>query len=181
MARHLALRDFHRIWTTHGAAECILALNPDRVDLFASEVTYVDSRDGTHTRGAPEYSGAGASSGRSGSLRFTHWQHDGPNRRRRAERDRINHVHFRNVKVMKPYEHYSEVFIDEGENNMFAVMRELIRVKYTRLIYPEHPRGIDYDRERQGFRAQYPGGGGYAGYAFNIGYAQAMMQAALTA
>jgi mannonate dehydratase len=97
-----------------------------------------------------------------------------------ASRDRINHVHFRNVKVVKPYERYSEVFIDEGENNMFAVMRELIRHRYTRLIYPEHPRGIEYDRERQGFRPQYPGGGGYAAYAYNVGYARAMMQAALT-
>ena len=97
-----------------------------------------------------------------------------------ASRDRINHVHFRNVKVQKPYERYSEVFIDEGENNMFTVMRELVRNKYKRLIYPEHPRGIEYDRERQGFRPQYPGGGGYAGFAFNVGYARAMMQAALT-
>jgi len=97
-----------------------------------------------------------------------------------ASRDRINHVHFRNVKVQKPYERYSEVFIDEGENNMFAVMRELVRHKYTRLIYPEHPRGIEYDRERAGFKPQYPGGGGYAAYAYNVGYTRAMMQAALT-
>ncbi len=39
-----------------------------------------------------------------------------------GSRDRINHVHFRNVKVIKPYERYSEVWIDEGDNNMFAVM-----------------------------------------------------------
>src|SRR5690348_6278646 len=97
-----------------------------------------------------------------------------------GSRDRINHMHFRNVKVAKPYERYSEVFIDEGENNMFAVMRELVKVKYTRLIYPEHPRGIDYDRARPNFRPQYPGGGGYAGYAFNVGYTRAMLQAALT-
>lgn len=97
-----------------------------------------------------------------------------------ASRDRINHVHFRNVKVQKPYERYAEVFIDEGENNMFAVMQELIANKYTRLIYPEHPRGIDYDRAQPNFRAQYPGGGGYAAYAFNVGYTRAMMQAALT-
>ncbi|MBS1854562.1 MAG: mannonate dehydratase [Acidobacteria bacterium] len=95
-------------------------------------------------------------------------------------RDRINHCHFRNVKVPKPYERYSEVFIDEGENNMFAVMRELVRGKYTRLIYPEHPRAIDYDRERTNFRPQYPGGGTYAAFAYNVGYARAMMQAALT-
>jgi len=98
-----------------------------------------------------------------------------------GSRDRINHVHFRNVMVKKPYERYTEVWIDEGENNMFAVMRELVKQKYTRLIYPEHPRGIDYDRERQGFRSQYPGGGGYAAFAFNVGYARAMLQAALTA
>jgi mannonate dehydratase len=97
-----------------------------------------------------------------------------------GSRDRINHVHFRNVKVQKPYERYTEVFIDEGENDMFAVMKELVRQKYPRLIYPEHPRGIDYDRERPNFRPQYPGGGGYAGFAFNVGYTRAMMQAALS-
>jgi mannonate dehydratase len=96
-----------------------------------------------------------------------------------ASRDRINHVHFRNVRVQKPYEKYSEVFIDEGENNMFAVMKELVKQKYSRLIYPEHPRAIDYDRER-GIRNQYPGGGGYAAFAFNVGYTRAMLQAALS-
>jgi mannonate dehydratase len=98
-----------------------------------------------------------------------------------GSRDRINHVHFRNVKVRKPYVDYTEVFIDEGENNMFAVMKELVKQKYPRLIYPEHPRAIDYDREHPGFRSQYPGGGGYAAFAYNVGYARAMMQAALTA
>jgi mannonate dehydratase len=97
-----------------------------------------------------------------------------------ASRDRINHVHFRNVTVQKPYERYTEVFLDEGENDMFAVMKELVKQKYTRLIYPEHPRGLDYDRERPGFRSQYPGGGGYAAYAFNVGYTRAMLQAAVS-
>jgi mannonate dehydratase len=96
-----------------------------------------------------------------------------------ASRDRINHVHFRNVKVRKPYERYSEVFIDEGENNMFLVMKELVKHKYTREIYPEHPRALDYDRER-GRIGGYPGGGAYASYAFQVGYTRAMMQAALT-
>ncbi len=97
-----------------------------------------------------------------------------------ASRDRINHVHFRNVKVQKPYERYSEVFIDEGQNNMFSIMRELIKNKYTRMMYPEHPRALDYDRER-GRIGGYPGGGGYAAFAFNVGYARAMMQAVLSA
>jgi mannonate dehydratase len=97
-----------------------------------------------------------------------------------GDRDCINHVHFRNVRVRKPYENYAEVFLDEGQVNMFAVMKELVRQKYPRLVYPEHPRGLDYDRERPGFKPGYPGGGGYAAFAYNVGYARAMLQAALT-
>ncbi len=93
-------------------------------------------------------------------------------------RDRINHVHYRNVRVRKPYDKYTEVFIDEGENDMLAVMRELVRVKYTRMIYPEHERALDYDRA-VGIRNQYPGGGGYAGMVYDVAYARAMLQASL--
>ncbi len=96
-----------------------------------------------------------------------------------GSRDVINHVHYRNVRVQKPYEKYAEVFLDEGENNMFAIMKELVRQKYPRLIYPEHPRGLDYERERPDFKSYYPGGGGYAAYAYNVGYTRAMLQAAL--
>lgn len=95
-----------------------------------------------------------------------------------GSRDRINHVHYRNVWVRKPYVDYTEVFIDEGENNMLAVMRELVKVKYTRLIYPEHERALDVDRER-GIRNQYPGGGGYTGMVYDMAYARAMLQASL--
>ena len=95
-------------------------------------------------------------------------------------RDCINHVHFRNVKVRKPYEEYTEVFLDEGDNDMFQVMKELVRQKYPRLIYPEHPRALDYDRQHPGFHPFYPGGGGYAAFAFNVGYTRAMLQAALS-
>ena len=96
-----------------------------------------------------------------------------------ASRDRINHVHFRNVLVMKPYERYTEVWIDEGLNNMFAVMKELVKNKYRRQIYPEHPRRLDYDAER-GRIGGYPGGGAYAAFAYNVGYARAMLQAAMS-
>jgi mannonate dehydratase len=58
---------------------------------------------------------------------------------------------------------------------MIAVMRELVRQKYTRLLYPEHPRALDADRERPSFHSQYPG---YTGYAYYVGYARAMPQAA---
>ena len=94
-------------------------------------------------------------------------------------RDRINHVHFRNVRVRVPREKYTEVFLDEGEVDMFAVMKELVRQKYPRLLYPEHPRGLDADRQQPDFRPAYPGGGSYVGFAYNVGYARAMLQAAL--
>src|ERR1017187_4916446 len=60
-----------------------------------------------------------------------------------GSRDSINHLHFGNVRVRKPYEKYTEVFLDEGEIDMFAVMKELVRQRYPRLIYPEHPRALD--------------------------------------
>ena len=94
-----------------------------------------------------------------------------------GERDCINHVHYRNVRVRVPYEEYTEVFLDEGEINMFAVMQELVRQKYPRTLYPEHPRALDADRERPGYKPFYPGGGGYTGFAYNVGYAKAMLQA----
>jgi mannonate dehydratase len=96
-----------------------------------------------------------------------------------GERDRINHVHFRNVRVRKPYVDYTEVFLDEGQVDMFAVMKELVRQKYPRAIYPEHARAIDIDRAG-GIRNQYPGGGGFAGEIYNVGYTKAMLQAALS-
>ncbi|HUB34513.1 MAG TPA: mannonate dehydratase [Bryobacteraceae bacterium] len=95
-----------------------------------------------------------------------------------ASRKRINHVHFRNVVVRKPYEHYTEVFIDAGQVNMFGVMKELVKNKYNGSIYPEHPRALDYDRERGPIRG-YPGGGGYTGDVYDVAYARAMLQAAL--
>lgn len=95
-----------------------------------------------------------------------------------GSRDRINHVHYRNVRVRQPYNEYTEVFIDEGQNNMFAVMKELVKVKYTRMIYPEHERALDYDR-KAGIHNQYPGGGGYTGMVYDVAYARAMLQASL--
>ncbi len=95
-----------------------------------------------------------------------------------GERDRINHVHFRNVLVEKPYEKYVEVFPDNGMVDMFAVMQELVNMGYTFGLYPEHERGLDYDLD-QGINPYYPGGGGFAGITYNVAYARAMMQASL--
>jgi mannonate dehydratase len=96
-----------------------------------------------------------------------------------GERDCINHVHFRNVVVRKPHVDYTEVFLDEGFVDMFAVMKELVRQKYPRGLYPEHPRGLDIDRQSVA-RSQYPGGGALVGEIYNVAYAKAMLQAALS-
>jgi mannonate dehydratase len=87
-----------------------------------------------------------------------------------ASRKRINHMHYRNISVVKPYERYTEVFIDAGMTDLFGVMKALVKNKYNQTIYPEHPRGLDYDRDR---------GGNYTAFAYNVAYARAMMQAAL--
>ncbi|MEP7251694.1 MAG: mannonate dehydratase [Ginsengibacter sp.] len=98
-----------------------------------------------------------------------------------GSRDRINHVHYRNVIVDKPYVKYQEVFPDEGQVNLFAVMRELIKIKYNHGLYPEHPRAMDYDKEHPGgIQNQYPGGGGYAAQAYNFAFARAMELAVLS-
>jgi mannonate dehydratase len=58
-------------------------------------------------------------------------------------------------------------------------MKELVRQKYPRGLYPEHPRALDIDRTR-GIRNQYPGGGGLAAEIYNVAYTKAMLQAALS-
>ena len=63
---------------------------------------------------------------------------------------------------------------------MFGVMKELVRQKYPRAIYPEHPRAHRRRPRAWTIRNQYPGGGGFAGEIYNVGYARAMLQAALT-
>ncbi|MCI2423221.1 mannonate dehydratase [Saccharopolyspora sp. K220] len=100
-----------------------------------------------------------------------------------GERDRINHIHYRNVLVDAPRLKYAEVFPDNGQTDMFAFMRELVRQGYHRGILPEHPRALDYDREHDEITGQYAkvGGGGHAGELYDTGYCRAMLQAALIA
>jgi len=93
-----------------------------------------------------------------------------------GERDQINHVHFRNVVTRTPNLDYTEVWIDEGQVDMFAVMTELVRQKYPRLIYPEHPPQNDSDTE---FPFDGISATTYTGFAYTVGYARAMMQAAI--
>ena len=98
-----------------------------------------------------------------------------------GERDCINHVHFRNVVVRKPYVDYTEVFLDDGQVDMFGVMKELVRQKYPRAIYPEHP-ARDRRRPRAADRSatSIPAAAGSPARSTTSAYARAMLQAALT-
>jgi mannonate dehydratase len=87
-------------------------------------------------------------------------------------RNRINHVHYRNVIVDTPRIKYLEVMIDNGQVNMLAVMNELVRSKYKYGIWAEHPRDNEFDTTHQS--------GGFVSYLYNQSYARAMMQACLT-
>jgi mannonate dehydratase len=86
-------------------------------------------------------------------------------------RDRIGHVHYRNVRLRTPRQNYTEVYPDNGDNNMLAVMKELVRVGYRYMIFPEHARGLDVDRDLKT--------NSYAAWAFHVAYARAMLQTAL--
>ena len=63
-----------------------------------------------------------------------------------ASRNRIGQVHFRNVVMRQPRADYTEVFPDDGDNDMFEVMKLLVKNNYKRLIFPEHPRTVDVDK-----------------------------------
>jgi mannonate dehydratase len=86
-------------------------------------------------------------------------------------KDRISHVHYRNVIVEKPRIKYVETFIDNGAVDMLAVMQELVKAKYKYSIWAEHPRDNEFDRTHQS--------GGFASYLFNMAYARAMLQACI--
>jgi mannonate dehydratase len=88
-----------------------------------------------------------------------------------GSKDRIGLVHYRNVRLRTPRQSYTEVYPDNGDNNMLAVMKELVRVKYKYMIYPEHARGLDVDRDLNT--------GNAAAWAYHLAYARAMLQVAL--
>lgn len=81
-----------------------------------------------------------------------------------GERDRINHVHFRNVKGYVPL--FDECFIDDGDTDMLEAMRAYRDVGYRYAMMPDHTPKIAGDT-RWGHR-----GRGYA-----IGYMRALVDA----
>lgn len=85
-----------------------------------------------------------------------------------GERDRINHVHFRNVRVNRPYSQYVEMFHDEGEADLAACMRAFAETGYQQLLIPDHSPGIAGDVP-----------GMHKGYAHAIGYMAGLRGATL--
>ena len=84
-----------------------------------------------------------------------------------GKRDRINHVHFRNVRVDIPYYKYVEVPHDDGDCNMLACMKAFADVGYRFLLIPDHTPEFTGDTV-----------GSEMGWAFAIGYLRALQQAA---
>lgn len=83
-----------------------------------------------------------------------------------GRRDQINHVHFRNVKVDVPRLKYTEVFIDEGENDMPACLKALREVRYPGLLHPDHVPELPGDEAQR------------AGWGYAVGYIKALMRQA---
>jgi mannonate dehydratase len=88
-----------------------------------------------------------------------------------GSRDRIGHVHYRNVRLRVPRQDYTEVTPDNGDNNMLAVMKALVAVKYKYMIFPEHAAGWMWTAIS---RPTMPPPG-----AYHVAYARAMLQVAL--
>jgi mannonate dehydratase len=82
-------------------------------------------------------------------------------------RDRINHVHFRNVRLKTRYTAYTETFVDEGDNDMLALMRAFREVNYSHMLIPDHTPQLAVDSAEQ-----------WAGWAYAVGYIKALLKAA---
>ena len=84
-----------------------------------------------------------------------------------GSRDRINHCHFRNVRVEAPYYKYLEVMHDEGDCDMLACMKAFQQVGYSRLIIPDQTPEFSDDTVAS-----------QRGWAFALGYMHALRHAA---
>ena len=76
-----------------------------------------------------------------------------------GERNRIHHVHFRNVRTEIPRLKYIETFHDEGDIDMRAAMAMFEKAGYRYLIVPDHTPELPGDNDRR-----------MGGWAMAIGY-----------
>jgi len=82
-----------------------------------------------------------------------------------GKRDRINHVHFRNVRMHQPFDRYTESFIDDGEVDMKAAMQAFVETGYSQAMVPDHSPRLDNDSEDH-----------IAGLSYAIGYMRALLR-----
>jgi D-mannonate dehydratase len=80
-----------------------------------------------------------------------------------GERDRVNHVHFRNVKGSVPV--FDESFIDDGDVDMFEAIKVYQQVGYQYMLNPDHHPGLAGDEN------------GRATRAYALGYIKALLHA----
>lgn len=76
-----------------------------------------------------------------------------------SKQNKIGYVHFRNVVGKVPF--YKEVFVDEGDIDMFKVLRILKKNNFEGVLIPDHTPQMSSD------------GGWYAGMAYAMGYMKA--------
>ena len=84
-------------------------------------------------------------------------------------RDRINHVHFRNVRVSVPREKYTEVFPDEGDVDFVNAIRVYKEIGYSYMLMPDHVPLAEADP------------GSLQSFAFCYGYIRGLIQSVYAA
>ncbi len=82
--------------------------------------------------------------------------------RQYAKQKRISYIHFRNVKGKVP--RYDEVFVDEGDIDMFKALALLNEYEFDGVMIPDHTPELSCP------------GPWYAGMAFALGYMRAALQ-----
>lgn len=78
------------------------------------------------------------------------------------KQDRVSYIHFRNVKGKVPC--YDEVFVDEGDIDMFRVLRQLNDSSFDGVLIPDHTPLMTCDAPW------------HAGMAYALGYMRAAFQ-----
>lgn len=76
-----------------------------------------------------------------------------------SEQGRIGYIHFRNIKGKVP--NYKEVFVDEGDIDMFKILKILKKNNYDGVLIPDHTPQMTCDAPW------------YAGMAYAMGYMKA--------
>lgn len=78
-----------------------------------------------------------------------------------SEQGRIGYIHFRNIKGKVP--NYKEVFVDEGDIDMFKILKILKKNNFDGVLIPDHTPQMTCDAPW------------YAGMAYAMGYMKALI------